>query len=454
MFKQKMILPSVSLFCTAAILAGSTVTAIPAFAAATSASLAQDIEDARVLAPGTRVRASIAKGQALISTFRNRKANDRDCKIEAVLIGKTIFDKPENEVNSITVYFYDSGNPSKYKSITVSKGDVAAFGTGQVSKSELLSSIQIREGGLSDPKTAIENQLILTAASKRQDVQISFGQDEIDVTTAMPANAPVREYKYEALRIAEIAMEKLGLGSTVKRVNVNFFNPGNKGVYKQITISTQQIETLNNQVLAALNSMTIAQKQAKVTAKDMEVADGALKKERGTLLASIQELEEMGVGVAPFIKAFQGIEAQVESTDEASLKRSVSSLQKNIEDQKERYKDAKAKKPTADSGDEGDSEDSITTGPAKTTKSKGKINRWAFGFFPMPESNILRNPDKFLKECVEKFEAKKHVKADSSPEYAWALLWFAEVLKTNDRAPEAAKYEGLAQQVTARLRSK
>ncbi|MEZ4535537.1 MAG: hypothetical protein R3D26_11145 [Cyanobacteriota/Melainabacteria group bacterium] len=125
------------------------------------------------------------------------------------------------------MYFYDSGNPSKYKSITVTKGDVAAFGTGQVSKSELLSSIQIREGGLSDPKTAIENQLILTAASKRQDVQISFGQDEIDVTTAMPANAPVREYKYEALRIAEIAMEKLGLGSTVKRVNVNFFAPGN-----------------------------------------------------------------------------------------------------------------------------------------------------------------------------------------------------------------------------------
>ena len=217
-----MILASVSLFCTAAILAGSTVTAIPAFAAATSASLAQDIEDARVLAPGTRVRASIAKGQALISTFRNRKANDRDCKIEAVLIGKTIFDKPENEVNSITVYFYDSGNPSKYKSITVSKGDVAAFGTGQVSKSELLSSIQIREGGLSDPKTAIENQLILTAASKRQDVQISFGQDEIDVTTAMPATYHGAQESTSRWRAATVPR-------TTSRTMVNASNSRTRG---------------------------------------------------------------------------------------------------------------------------------------------------------------------------------------------------------------------------------
>lgn len=447
-----MILRSVSLFCSAAILAGSTTLCYPAYAA-TPANLAKDIQDARVLAPGTRVRVRIDKDKALVSTFRNQKANDKDCKIEAVLIGKTIFDKQENGVNSITVYFYDATNPSKYKSITVSKGDVAAFGTGQVSKSELLSSIQIREGGLSDPATAIENQLILTAASKRQDVQISFGKEEVDVTTAMPSNAPVREYKYEALRIAEIAMGKLGLDSTVKRVNVNFFNPGTKGVYKQVTVSTQQIETLNNQVLNALNSMTIAQRQAKISAKDLEPVSGILQKDRETLIASIQELEEMGVGVAPFVKAFQGIEKQVAGGDEATLKRSITSLQKNIEEQKERYKDAKARKPTGGNNEE-ESEDTAPSGPTKKTKSKGKINRWAFGFFPMPESNILRNPDKFLKECVAKFEAKKHQKAENTPEYAWALLWVAEVLKTNDRAPEASKYESRAQQVTARLRAK
>ena len=142
MLKQNMILRSVSLFCSAAILAGSTTLCYPAYAA-TPANLAKDIQDARVLAPGTRVRVRIDKDKALVSTFRNQKANDKDCKIEAVLIGKTIFDKQENGVNSITVYFYDATNPSKYKSITVSKGDVAAFGTGQVSKSELLSSIQI-----------------------------------------------------------------------------------------------------------------------------------------------------------------------------------------------------------------------------------------------------------------------------------------------------------------------
>lgn len=453
MTKQNMILRSVSLFCSAAIIAGSTLTPIPGYAAGQK-DLSQVLQDARILAPGTRVRVRQDKEKAMVSTFRNRKANDKDCKIEAVLIGKTLFDMPDSTVNSITVYFYDSTNPSQYKSISVTKGDVAAFGTGQVSKSELLSSIQIREGGLKDPATAIENQLILTAASKRQDVQISFGKDEIDVNTAMPIDAPIREYKYEALRIAEIAMGKLGLGSSVKRVNVNFFNPGTKGAYKQVTVSTQQLETLNNQVLQALTTMSIAQKRAKVTAKDLEPVAGMLQKDREALLAAIQDLEELGVGVAPFIKAFQGIEDQVGSGDEATLKRSIASLSKNVEEQKERYKDAKAKKPTTTAGSGEEEEDTVSSGPSKKTPSKGKINRWAFGFFPMPESNILKNPDKFLKECVEKFEAKKRRKAETTPEYAWALLWIAEVLKTNDRASDAAKFTARAQQVTARLQAK
>lgn len=460
MIKQKMILNSVSMFCSATLFVGAfSLTDILPAQAATSSQLSKVIQNARILAPGTQVKVKIAKDKASISTFRNRKANDKDCKIEAVLIGKTIFEQESNQVNSITVYFYNSRNPSQYKSVSVTKGDVAAFGTGQVSKSELLSSIQIKQGGISDPATAIENQLMLTAASKRADVQIVMGADEINVTTSIARNAPQRELKYEALRIAEIAMAKAGDTSAIKRVKVSFFSPGRKGKFKQITVFTSQMAKMNERLLAALGSMQIVKSTSIASAKDLDAESGPLKEKRAKLIASIQELEKSGVGVAPFVKAYLAIEDQLETADKETLTKSVDSLTNNIEEQIKRSKDAKNRKVAKDTGNNavtGDSKDFTSGKSIVTPKKKGKVSRWAFGLFPMPASNIVRNPDKFWKQCVEKFNAgnNKGIKAEDSTEHVWALMWFARVLEANERPKMAKKYSALAARATQRLRTK
>ncbi len=70
----------------------------------------------------------------------------------------------------------------------------------------------------------------------------------------------------------------------------------------------------------------------------------------------------------------------------------------------------------------------------------------------MPESNILKDPDGYLVECKQRFEAQARKKAEEDPRYPLALMWFSEVLKTNNRAGEASKFENQARTLSAKMR--
>ena len=45
-------------------------------------------------------------------------------------------------------------------------------------------------------------------------------------------------------------------------------------------------------------------------------------------------------------------------------------------------------------------------------------------------------------------------KAEEMPQFAWALLWFAEVLKNNGRGGEASSFEKQAATVSAAIQAK
>lgn len=423
--------------------------------AASQNEITQAIQNAKIFPSGTQIKVRATTDKVLVSTFRDSRATDKDLKIEAVLIGKVVFELPGTSFSGVSIFFYDTANPNKHKSINITKGDVTAFGSGQVSQDELLKSIGLKVEEVSDPRTAIENQLMLNAASKRQAVDLAFQGDEVIVSTQMPANAPVRELKYEALRIADTAIAKLGNDPNIKRVKIDFFTPGAPGQFKELVISRGQIESLNNSVLGALSSLQMVQRQAKVTAASLEAENGILKPQRAELLASIQELETMGVGVAPFITAYMRLEDQIKQGDENSLKKSIDSLSENIKKQKEAYENAKTTKPVKDGDtEEDDTPKSAHKGPFKKTKTKGKISRWAFGFFPLPESNILSDPSGYMKSRRAEFEKKKGAAADNTEEYYFANLWFAEVLKTNDRPEDAVKFDREAARVYQLLQQK
>ena len=292
---------------------------------------------------------------------------------------------------------------------------------------------------------------MLTSASRRK-MQISVNGDEVSVTTDMPADTPDREYKYEALRIAETALQRSDAGS-VSRVNIKFFTVGGaKGQYKQVVVPVSQIQALDFEVQKALGVVAISKGVATMTADDVELTPGPMRSERAFLLAGIADLEEMGVGTAAFINALMAIEQKVKDQNTSTITKDIESLSSSIEKQKETYKAAKNSKPIHAKEDP----NCAANLDSLKTNSKGSINRWALQFFPLPETDILKDPNGFLASSKAQFEAKigKDKKAEEMPQYAWALLWFAEVLKNNGRGGEASSFEKQAATISAAIQAK
>ena len=79
-----------------------------------------------------------------MSTLRNPKATDQDCKIDAVLLAKTIMDAYPRDVSRTRMMFSDS-NSGTMSEIMVTTGDVKAYATGTISKDDLLTSLELKK---------------------------------------------------------------------------------------------------------------------------------------------------------------------------------------------------------------------------------------------------------------------------------------------------------------------
>jgi hypothetical protein len=102
--------------------------------------LQTDISKAKILPPDTKITVAINASEGTVSTYKVDTATENDCKIDSVLIAKTAFDA-DSELSRITVLFYDIRIPNTYDEVTVTVGDVAAYGIGKVSKEQLMSAL-------------------------------------------------------------------------------------------------------------------------------------------------------------------------------------------------------------------------------------------------------------------------------------------------------------------------
>jgi len=100
------------------------------------------IRNAKIVTAESPIRASILNQEAIITTKRNAKATDKDCKIDAIMIGKVLVDTYSKEILRVKVLFSDYEN-GKYTSVSLSKGDLTAFADGKLSQDDLLSSLQL-----------------------------------------------------------------------------------------------------------------------------------------------------------------------------------------------------------------------------------------------------------------------------------------------------------------------
>lgn len=405
-----------------------------ASAAPSSQDLVLAVEKAKVLSTGTRVAASVNGPEAYVSTYRNARATDDDCKIEAILVAKTIMDLAPADISRVTVYFYNALRLNKRKEVAVTAGDVKAFGAGQLSQEQLLASIAIKDTELNDPAARLSAYLQQRESARtRKKIETYMNGETMEVVADLDPDMSERDVKYEALRIAEKALEKAGAKTT--RVKVSFADPIAKGNFKEISFDSAQLVSYDKNLQSALYNIQINPVTTKIDIQALEVVDGAVKEERSLVLKKLQGLDKQGVGIGPFIKQFFDIEQMVANGNEDQASEAVKRLSASVQEQEARTKGAKAPKPVA-----------TAAAPAQVLPV-GKVyepdggyrgrNPDGLGGGWSPE-DMVKAPEQYVLEKEGMLGGKD--KADANPNFSKTLSWLYWNLVQNGKTAEAEKY--------------
>jgi hypothetical protein len=411
---------------------------VPCLAAVTASDLVTTVEKAKILATGTRVSAAINGSEVYISTYKNVRATDNDCKIEAVLIAKTAMDLSPSEITRATVYFYSTANINKRKFVTVTAGDVKAFGSGQVGQEQLLSSLAVKDEEVVDPAARLAGYLQQreTLRNRRSFDTRMNGQTMVVVAEIDPGMSE-RDMKYEAFKIAEKALDK-GAGQANK-VMISFADPVSRGTVQQISFDADQIKAIDSSIQAALTPIQMAAVASRIDVQALSTADGDEKEGRDKILAGIKALDKQGVGVTPFLKPFFDMEQMAGGDNNAQLKPAITRLASALAEQEARSKSAKDFKPTgtASATAKKEAPPESNEPPTSASGKKTKSSRWASGASAMTDGEILTDPDRAIETQVTAMGGAKVAEKDKK--FALVLYHCYEVLNANNRTADAQR---------------
>jgi hypothetical protein len=133
----------ISYLIPTAIIACCTLLPASAQQTATPTEMVAILRNAKVVNPQYPLRANLNEHEAVVTTQRNPKATDKDCKIDAVIMAKTLVDTFPGEILRVKVLFsdYDKQTCSEIK---ISKGDVESYGSGTIKQDEFLDSLEVQ----------------------------------------------------------------------------------------------------------------------------------------------------------------------------------------------------------------------------------------------------------------------------------------------------------------------
>lgn len=119
--------------------------AVPVWAA-TPEEIGKAIKDAHILTPGYDVKPTLAGDSAIITSYRNPQASDKDCKVDAVLITRKVIGLDPQKIKNVEVYFFDTKSPTQYSKVVVRADDINRFGAGKLSQAQLMDLVNFSRG--------------------------------------------------------------------------------------------------------------------------------------------------------------------------------------------------------------------------------------------------------------------------------------------------------------------
>ncbi len=107
------------------------------------------LRKSKLLDPAFKFGIDVQGDQIIVATERKPKSSDNECKIEAVLIGKVIFETVPDDFQRTKVLLFDYAN-HKCSKVSVKRAEVKLYGTGGLSEKELLSSLELTTSDSAD----------------------------------------------------------------------------------------------------------------------------------------------------------------------------------------------------------------------------------------------------------------------------------------------------------------
>ncbi len=413
--------------------------ALPVAAYISDTEAVEVVEKAKILAPYIRINARVRPEEVEIATFKNPKANANDCKIEAVLIAKTLMDYAPGQVSRVTVYFYNSNSLSTYKEVAVTAGDVRAFGNGTVSKDELLKSLEIREAAILDPSKRVASYLSEGQYMRPKKVNTQLRDNQIFISTNLDSSLSERLLKLEAMRLADQALEAAPV--EYKTAQVTFVDTSLSKDNRVITLSRGAIasvgEALNNSLQeVAVNVIKGSGADGKLDLQNYELKEGLRREERAAILAEMQTLDKAGVSVGKAtVLAFLDLEDSANTATDVELLEKIDKLKLLLVKLQDNLKTAHEFKPLG--GTKAGAAEPTPPTPAAIPPTSGA---------DLPAENlkarVLANPAAHIAAMEEKLSktAPGH-KGENHANFPIILKYVIDTLKESGRATDAIPFE-------------
>lgn len=414
---------------------------VPAFGSSLTDDLAERIEKQKVFAPGTSLSIRRAGAEILISTYRNKLATVDDCKIEALLVAKTIFEAEPAGITRVKTYFYEP-SLNKYREISLSKGDLLSFQSGQISEAELLSSISVKEQQVFDAADSIGDYVSASRSARvNREIKTRIRGQELDILTKAESSVDDDELKLEALKIAERALRA---GQGYSKVSVIFADPRNRVEDRVVEFDTEQVKTMSKEVNQVVSALPLSKGQGKwlpsqrfkyeyLSVDDLYAGPGLNQTERAAILDRLQKLSATGVGVKTFLHPFLKLEDAAAKGDESEVAQLLKSLNTALDEQEATSASAKhamaAKKvPTTNKP------------PAnRPAQPAAKVDEGAVDDAYI-RKQILANPASAYTYYVRRWRGKDK-KPEDFPNYYSLMKLFVKTLDEAKRPAEAQIYQ-------------
>ncbi len=110
--------------------------------AATETKVTEILRQSKILRADVPVHVTIDANEAKVTLVRGQKSTAKDCKIDAVLLSKSIIEAFPEQITRVKVIF-GSLQDSAVQLVSVTAGDVKAYGDGSLSQTALLSSLEL-----------------------------------------------------------------------------------------------------------------------------------------------------------------------------------------------------------------------------------------------------------------------------------------------------------------------